>query len=479
MNPLIKDDYALYTLYKNFLRKYRSHYNVFFLADLIHWIGDQTFLNAKQIRERWEGHIQSMKNKKVSDVLNFYIHIPFCRSRCSYCMYYSKPVVKEELEGYLERLIKQINFFKKTFSKVDFSSLYIGGGTPSALSSAQIKKLFNNLFNTFNFRKDGEKTFESNPESITLEKLRLLRKLGFNRISFGVQTFDKKILSFSNRDYQNYNLVKNVIKNAKKLGFEVNADLMIGLYGDSPKIIINSFIILTELKPDSITLYPLKPPERYLREYFNNDYNSFIFNLQKKAEKVRGALKSMADTLGYCPIDRGFEIYTSVEPFFYSKKFKAPYTRHYDYTSPLNYPKPCSLFALGTRASSYIFNSLQYHDAAIGKEAEDFDPKKKIFWAMKFNLKDEMRYFILQQLSGRLCFSQKEFRNFFNSDFKNEFKETISSLKKLNKIKFKNDLVFLPTDPLERYTHALFFFDKREIINKIKDFFSKKKEIYK
>jgi hypothetical protein len=118
------------------------------------------------------------------------------------------------------------------------------------------------------------------------------------------------------------------------------------------------------------------------------------------------------------------------------------------------------LFALGTRASAYIFNSLQYHDAGIGKEADDFEPKKKIFWAMKFNLKDEMRYFILQQLSNKLCFSQKDFKYFFNSDFKINFKEAIGSLRKLNKIKFKNDLVFLPADPLERFTCCLFFLTK-------------------
>jgi len=465
----IKSDYILY---KNFLKKFKPYYNVFFLADLMHWIEDQSFLSADQIRNRWQKHVQLIEGKKVSDVLNFYIHIPFCRSRCSYCMYYSKSLNNKELESYINKLIKQIIFFKKTFSKAKFSSLYIGGGTPSILTEKQINKLFSSLFSSFKFKKDIEKTFESNPESISLGKLKLLKKLGFNRVSFGVQNLDKKVLSFANRDYQNYNLVRKTVKNAKSLGFEVNTDIMIGLKGDSDKSIINSFIELTKIQPDTITLYPLKPSEEYLRKYFNDNYYLFNSRLNKKAGKIRKLLESMENNFNYCIVNRGFEIYTSAEPVFYSKKFKASYSTDYDYTSPINYSTPCSLFALGTRASSYIFNSLQYHDAATGKEATNFNPKEKIYWAMKFDLKDEMRYFILQQLSCRLCFSQKEFKKFFNSDFKIDFKEAVISLKKLGKIKFDGDLVFLPSDSLERYVCSLFFFDKKKVIKKINNFFN-------
>jgi methionyl-tRNA synthetase len=97
---------------------------------------------------------------------------------------------------------------------------------------------------------------------------------------------------------------------------------------------------------------------------------------------------------------------------------------------------------------------------------------------MKFNLKDEMRYFILQQLSSKLCFSQKEFKQFFNSDFKVNFKETINSLKKLKKIKFKGDLVFFPSESLERYACSLFFFDEEKVIKKINNFFLGERGIF-
>jgi len=464
-----------YILYKNFLKVYRPFYNVFYLADLIHWMrNDQVFLSAEQIKEKWEEQVRLIKEGKNSDVLNFYIHIPFCRSKCSYCKYYSNPLVDDKLKSYLNRLIKQMFYFRQTFSGAEFSSLYIGGGTPSVLTLSQLDKLLSNLFNCFRFKEGGEKTFESNPESITLEKLKLLKKFRFNRVSFGVQSLDKMVLSYANRDYQNYNLIKKVVKNAKLLGLEVNTDIMIGLRGESIKSIINSFIDLTRVQPNTITLYLFKPSEEYLKKYFNNDYDSFNSQLYKKAKIVYRILKLKAKTLNYFKNKRSFEICNVADPIFRPKEYKAPYKNRYGYTAPFTYPKPCSLFALGTRASAYIFNSLQYHDAAIGSEIADFNPNEKNYWSLGFDLRDEMRYFILQQLSSRLCFSRKEFENYFGSCFEDNFKPAINSLKELKKIKFNKDLVFLPSDPIERYTCALFFLDEKKAIKKIKGFLFEK-----
>lgn len=457
-----------YELYKKFLKKFKPYYNVFFLADLMHWVGEKKFVNAKLIKRKWEKHVKLIENKKAGNVLNFYIHIPFCQSKCNYCMYYSEVADRVKLESYIENLIKQIIFFKNTFSDIEFNSLYIGGGTPSILSEKQLNGLLSILFESFKFKKDGEKTFESNPESASLKKFKLLKKFGFNRISLGVQTFNNKVQMHTERSYNSYKFLSEFISQAKEFGFEVNTDIMVGLKDDTARTVTDSFIELTKMHPDTITMYPLKPPQKYLEEYCNNDYYSFNARLNKKAGKVRRKLKSIEDELGYYIVDRGFEIFSSTEPVFYNKKFKASYKYDYDYTSPINFSSPCSLFALGTRASSYIFNSLQYHFISGGKNF-NFNPDEKKYWTLEYDLKDEMRYFILQHLSCRLCFSQKSFKEFFNTDFKINFKEAINSLKKLNKIKLEGDLVFLPADPLERYICSLFFFDKKKVNNLINE----------
>jgi len=459
-----------YNLYKKFLKQFKDYYSLSFLTNLIRWTKKPIFFSPKQIRAYWEEFLDL--NKDYTNNINFYLHIPFCRSKCSYCLYYSRTSTEQEIEEYLNNLIEEIYFFKPTFSNIEFTTLYIGGGTPSILSQKQMEELFINLFAVFKFKKKGEKTFECNPSSTTLEKLKTLKRFGFNRVSLGVQNLDKKVLKFANRAYENYDLIRKVVKNAKKLNFEVNTDLMIGLKGDSIKSIMKSFIALTKLQPDTITLYSFQPSEEYVKKHFHNNYYTFNTNLEKKARKIYQRLNSMKNVLNYVNLEEEkFEIYTSVSigHAYISKNFKPTYEDYYGFTAPITYAKPCSLFGLGTASNSYIFSALQYNDAALGREVADFNQREKKYWAMIFNLKDEMRYFILQHLSHKTCFSQKEFKTFFKSSFKTNFRTAIKNLKSINKIKIKGDLVFLPTDPLERYTTVLFLFNEKDVSKKIKE----------
>lgn len=467
LNKLKNNNHILYEFYRDFLKKYQSYYNTFFLADLTHWMADQTFLESNKIKHEWEKYIRI---EKEGGVINFYIHIPFCESKCDYCMYYSQPSKKNNIDAYIKKLIEQFHFFQNTFRDVEFASLYVGGGTPSILSEKQINSLFSSLFKRFKFKSNCEKTFELNPKSITRSKLVALQSFGFNRISFGVQTFNDDVLSAANRNGQTKNLIQTTIINAKDLGFEVNTDIMVGIKNDKIETVIDSFKILAQMKPDSITLYPFKPQKDYLKKHFNNDYKKFNSSLDKEALAVRKKLKAIIDEYGYDVREKSFEIYTSTEPVFFRKDFVPSYTSEYDYTSPINYSEPCSLFALGKSASSYIFNSMQYHDAVFDDNTKKFDASRKNYWVMRTDLKDEKRYFVLQQLSNRYCFSQKEFKTFFNSSFVENFHEEIRILKTLGKIKFKDDLVFFPSDPLSRFTACLFLFDKRMVENKIKIF---------
>ncbi|MCK5451774.1 MAG: hypothetical protein KAI70_08410, partial [Candidatus Omnitrophica bacterium] len=100
--------------------------------------------------------------------LSMYVHIPFCKdSRCAYCMYKSK-ILKEstELDRYIEFLIKEMNTLKMIFQHHHFKTLYIGGGTPSLLSAAQMSRLLENINERFYFYEQGEKTFEVSPITI-------------------------------------------------------------------------------------------------------------------------------------------------------------------------------------------------------------------------------------------------------------------------------------------------------------------------
>lgn len=452
-----------YKIYKQYLKKYKPYYNNFYLADILVWFNKNRIINAEEIKNRWEKYL---KNGSVGP-LNFYVHIPFCESRCSYCMYYSRTANEFNIDRYIDNLLMQANFFSKTFKGRNFSSLYFGGGTPSILNERQMFKLLSGIFKCFGFEKGSERAFECNPKSITVEKMKILKKFGFNRVSFGVQNFDKDVLRYAGREGQRHELIKTVIKNAKKNDFEVNADLMVGIFGDSAKKVQESFKILAKLDPDTITLYSLKPSYEYLRKFYENNNEKFLKELDKKAEEVRKYIKKNKNSLGYFTQDTENEIFTSADPTFFNKKFKQAYEYSYDYTAPLSFISPCSLFALGTSGTSYIFNSLQYHIMEGVKDENKFDKLGGNYWSMDFNLKDEMVYFILQNFANKKALILKEFENFFRKKFEDVFINEIEQLKKIKKIVIKKGKASLPVDPLERYTCALFFLDQKKVDRKI------------
>ena len=175
-----------------------------------------------------------------------YIHIPFCNEICSYCdfckVYYNKNFVKK----YLVSLEKEI---KSKYKGEEIHTLYIGGGTPSVLSIEELKILFN-IINKLNLSKKVEFTFECNIESTNYEKLKYLYDNGVNRLSFGVQTFNRKYLKFLNRNHTS-DQVKKIIKEAKQIGFiNINVDLMYAFPNET----------LEELKKDIDELLKLNIP---------------------------------------------------------------------------------------------------------------------------------------------------------------------------------------------------------------------------
>src|SRR4051794_13135498 len=119
-----------------------------------------------------------------------YLHIPFCRSRCSYCDFATGLYESELADRYVRALIDEIDRSPETGASVD--TIYFGGGTPSLLAPAQLDRILGALHRRFKVDAGSEITLEINPGSVTFPKLSNLRSLGVNRASFGAQTFDDR-----------------------------------------------------------------------------------------------------------------------------------------------------------------------------------------------------------------------------------------------------------------------------------------------
>lgn len=184
---------------------------------------------------------------------NCYIHIPFCSNICSYCDF-SKLLYNEELVSkYLKELDKEIT---SIYQGEELKTIYIGGGTPSALSPEELEILFK-ILARLNKSKNIEYTIEGNFESTTEEKLLLYKKYGINRLSFGLESINTKNLKLLERN-SSKKQVEAVIKKARELGFNnINIDLMYALPNETKEDLQKDLDYLLSLKVEHISTYSL------------------------------------------------------------------------------------------------------------------------------------------------------------------------------------------------------------------------------
>jgi oxygen-independent coproporphyrinogen-3 oxidase len=183
-----------------------------------------------------------------------YIHVPFCRSKCPYCDFYSH-TDQSLIPVWLNALEKEIGFYQNQFSS--FDTLYLGGGSPSILSEEQVGRLVELLRDRFHFEPGVEITIEANPNDLNPDKLERLRELGINRISLGVQSFDDQELLFLKRRHTAGESQK-ALEWIREAGFtNLGIDLIYGL----PRQTKNQFQVALEkalaFRPEHLSCYQL------------------------------------------------------------------------------------------------------------------------------------------------------------------------------------------------------------------------------
>ncbi len=156
-----------------------------------------------------------------------YIHIPFCKSKCSYCDFYSKTDFSQRKE-LIDCLIKEIHL-QKNYIDENVETIYFGGGTPSVLSSDELERILSALEANFLIEEDAEITLEANPDDLTAEYLNALKLIKINRLSIGVQSFDNKQLKAINRRHSS-EAALTAVEVSKNNGFNnISIDLIFGL----------------------------------------------------------------------------------------------------------------------------------------------------------------------------------------------------------------------------------------------------------
>ena len=218
--------------------------------------------------------------------LSFYIHIPFCKSLCSFCEYtkFKKDLIQEK--KYIKILEDDIADFIEGHSINKLYGFDIGGGTPTVLDVSNFIALMNiaKKINLLPHVDDYEPSIEATFATLDENKIDLIQEAGFSRISLGIQTINTKILLDNNRDVVNANQMRNIISRIKDKNMKVNVDLMYGIPNQKMEDVENTIKIIDIINPSQVTLYEMRYNMVTSNLTFNKEelfdyYNYFYENL--------------------------------------------------------------------------------------------------------------------------------------------------------------------------------------------------------
>ncbi len=303
----------------------------------------------------------------MNKVKSLYIHIPFCNKICDYCDFTKLQYFRNFASKYLDVLKVELESYKIK----DLKTIYVGGGTPTALED----DLFEQLLKIIDPYTDGviEYTFEANPESLSLDKIKMLKAHRVNRISLGVQTTDDKILKTVNRDHS-FEQVQEAVKNLKEVGIDsINVDLILGLPHTSEKILKKDIENVLSLSVKHVSCYGLTV-----------NPHTVLFNKGFK-EPEGDVLRAFYDIVEQELIKDGFihyEVSNWAKPG-YQSEHNLTYWRNEQYYG-------CGLGASGyigeTRYKNTI-NLSQYLDRVFVNEKELVSEKDKRTYQIMLNLR--------------------------------------------------------------------------------------------
>ncbi|MBO5178119.1 MAG: coproporphyrinogen dehydrogenase HemZ [Lachnospiraceae bacterium] len=235
------------------------------------------------------------------DSYSVYIGIPFCPSICLYCSFssYSLKQYEAYVEPYLEALFKEIEYAGTCFPEKKLVSIYIGGGTPTTLTADQLRRLLKKVKETFDFTYLREWTVEAGrPDSITKEKLVVLKEEGVTRISINPQSMQQKTLDLIGRKHTTEQ-IKEAFALARECGHDnINMDLIIGLTGETAEDVKETLLEIEKLNPDSLTVHTLAV-KRAAR--LNIEMDRYRDQKSREAVEMMDACQQYTKSHGYEP----------------------------------------------------------------------------------------------------------------------------------------------------------------------------------
>lgn len=222
-----------------------------------HFVSEKKIDLAVEVAKK---EIQILDELDFKNGYSLYIGIPFCPTTCLYCSFtsYSLAIWQKEVDNYLDALIKEMDHVSESMKDRRLDTIYFGGGTPTTLSPEQLDRVLTALEDRFDVENAYELTVEAGrPDSITVEKLKVLKAHNVGRISINPQTMNQETLDLIGRRHTVEQIVE-AYRTARECGFDnINMDLILGLPGEDGEMVRNTLEQIKALKPDSLTVHSL------------------------------------------------------------------------------------------------------------------------------------------------------------------------------------------------------------------------------
>ena len=201
------------------------------------------------------------KKRQEREAVGLYLHIPFCRSKCDYCDFYSLAGREDRMDRYQKALVTHLRETAGMAGDFPVDTVYFGGGTPSYYGARRLRALLAEVKKRFQVEKDAEITAEANPDSVDLKGLRMLRRAGFNRLSLGMQSADPGELAAVHRPHTPEQTAQ-AVEAARRAGFDdLSLDLIYGLPGQTGDSWHATVEAALALGPEHLSCYGLKVEE--------------------------------------------------------------------------------------------------------------------------------------------------------------------------------------------------------------------------
>ena len=351
-----------------------------------------------------------------------YIHIPFCKRACHYCNFHFSTLSNHS--ELVSSIITEIDANQKKFQYSDVSTIYFGGGTPSIIEENLLHKILLKINDKFKINNNCEVTIEANPDDISIDKLKKWKRIGFNRISLGVQSFNDIILKKLNRIHTSKQS-HNAINKIRKIFENFSIDLMFGTPDSDVKSIRKDLDIIKEINPPHISIYNMTVEKRTVF-YKLLENNKMILPSEDDVLNQYDIILKTMNSMGYI----NYEISN-----FSRKKYEALHNS--------NYWKSEKYFGFGPSAHSYDKKRRYWNIKDNQKYIENISNNLKVYEKETLTEKEIVNEYILTRIRTISGIDISEINRKFKKDFLNEKEKNLIFFKKQKMITYNKSHIKL------------------------------------